>query len=516
MLWLLMACAVDYAELPAEDEGGLDASVNTPTVTAVSVGPWVVDEVPASVTTVDVAVIGGGPAGLMAGIAAHEDGVDVLVLEREDAAGGSARWASSLLFAGTDTQSAQGICDSPDALLDDWAELTGGGDPSAPWVQRLATEGPGLHDWLVERGVDLRLVRREEGSDVVARTHTLERGGPSLVAALVEALPPESLRTGWEVLDVRQEGDGATIEALGPDGLLHEVHATAVVMATGGFLRDMTMVAEALPGVSLDALWASTGPWADGAGHRMLGGLGGTVSNLGTMAIMAHGVPHPEPSRVGHELVLSSLGQAVWVNEEGMRFTDESNNLRQDAGRDILDQPGQAAWAIYEGTVDPEIDGQLMDVMADGGARVMEDLGLEDLIDAGHAAEAPDLEGIALALGIDPVGLRQTADEMHARARAGVPDPWRERCWDGLNHGPFVAVRVVPALGKAFGGMSVDEQGAVVDADLNPIGGFYAAGELTGMAGGTLVGDTPLSGSLSAVLLSGRVAGEAAAAAVVH
>ncbi len=514
MLWLLMACALDPVGTASGDgHGPRSVGSGAPsTITAVSVGTG--DRDPASVTTVDVVVVGGGPAGLMAAIAAHEDGVDVLVLEREDQAGGSARWASSLLFAGTDTQAALGVWDSPDALLDDWADLTGGGDPDVPWVQRFAEEGAGLHDWLVDRGVDFNMGPTPEGSDLVARTHTLERGGESLVAALVEALPPESLRTSWEVLDVRQEGDGATIEALGPDGLLHEVHATAVVMATGGFLSDMTMVAEALPGVAVDAVWTSTGPWADGAGHRMLRALGGTVNNLGTMAILAHGVPHPDPDRAGQELMLSTLGQAVWVNEDGVRFIDESDSVRQDAGRDILDQPGQAAWAIFEATIDPQIDGQLVDVMADGDERRLADLGLEDLIAAGHAAEAPDLEGLAHELGIDAEGLVRTGAEMHERVRSGLPDPWRGGCWDGLNHGPFVAVRLAPALGKAFGGMDVDDRGAVVDADGNPIHGFYAAGELTGMAGGTIVGDAPFAGSLSAVLLSGRVAGLSAAAAV--
>ena len=70
---------------------------------------------------------------------------------------------------------------------------------------------------------------------------------------------------------------------------------------------------------------------------------------------------------------------------------------------------------------------------------------------------------------------------------------------------------MTPSVAKAFGGIEVDTSGRVVDSAGEPIPGLYAAGELTGMAGGSLVGSTGFTGSLSAVLLSGRVAGAAAA-----
>jgi predicted oxidoreductase len=76
---------------------------------------------------------------------------------------------------------------------------------------------------------------------------------------------------------------------------------------------------------------------------------------------------------------------------------------------------------------------------------------------------------------------------------------------------PFVAMPVGVTVAKGFGGVDVDLDGAVLDGDGARIAGLYAAGELTGMAGGTLVGERGFTGSLTAVLLGGRTAGAAAA-----
>ena len=77
---------------------------------------------------------------------------------------------------------------------------------------------------------------------------------------------------------------------------------------------------------------------------------------------------------------------------------------------------------------------------------------------------------------------------------------------------PFYALPVAVTLAKGFGGIDTDLLGRVLDTDGEPIPGLYAAGELTGMAGGSLVGDYGFTGSLSAVVLGGRLAGGYAAA----
>ena len=79
-----------------------------------------------------------------------------------------------------------------------------------------------------------------------------------------------------------------------------------------------------------------------------------------------------------------------------------------------------------------------------------------------------------------------------------------------LDEPPFEAYAITCGVTFTFGGLRIDENGAVVDTDLRPIPGLYAAGELVGglfyfnYAGGT--------GLMSGAVF-GRQAGQAAAQA---
>ena len=73
-------------------------------------------------------------------------------------------------------------------------------------------------------------------------------------------------------------------------------------------------------------------------------------------------------------------------------------------------------------------------------------------------------------------------------------------------------MELAPGLAKAFGGVSLDEQARVIGLDGEPIPGLFAAGEVAGMLGTEAVG-VGFTGSMTAVLLTGRVAGQEAAAA---
>ena len=110
-----------------------------------------------------------------------------------------------------------------------------------------------------------------------------------------------------------------------------------------------------------------------------------------------------------------------------------------------------------------------------------------------------DADGLVAAVD----SLNQTLEEQSDDSLWGAT-PEMSR----ISEPPFYGIRVVPTLAKAFGGIEVDISGQVLDEAGEPISGLYAAGELTGMAGGSLVGDGYFTGSLSAVILSGWVAAE--------
>ena len=81
--------------------------------------------------------------------------------------------------------------------------------------------------------------------------------------------------------------------------------------------------------------------------------------------------------------------------------------------------------------------------------------------------------------------------------------------------GPLIAVRLGILTRKTLGGLETDLTGRVLHPGGSPVEGLYAAGEVAGFGGGGMHGYNSLEGTfLGGCLLSGRVAGRAAAAAV--
>ena len=81
--------------------------------------------------------------------------------------------------------------------------------------------------------------------------------------------------------------------------------------------------------------------------------------------------------------------------------------------------------------------------------------------------------------------------------------------------GPLIAVRLWVLTRKTLGGLETDLQARVLKPGGEPLGGVYAAGEVTGSGGGGMHGYRSLEGTfLGGCLFGGRTAGRAAAEAV--
>jgi predicted oxidoreductase len=77
--------------------------------------------------------------------------------------------------------------------------------------------------------------------------------------------------------------------------------------------------------------------------------------------------------------------------------------------------------------------------------------------------------------------------------------------------GPLIGVRLHILTRKTLGGLHTDLEGRVLSRDNKPIGGLYAAGEVSGFGGGGMHGYNALEGTfLGGCLFSGRVAGRTA------
>lgn len=455
---------------------------------------------------VDVVVVGAGPAGMAAVIEAAAAGATVVLLEREATAGNAGTDEHTLMFfAGSEEQAAIGVEDSPERLAAEWSAFTGG-DPADPWFQRFADEHvERVHDWLAGFGMRWDAPGADEGTGGVERAHGTASGSVGLRATLEQELPANVLRVSTEATElVVEDGRVTGVRWAATDGTDEgSIGADATIVATGGFLWDVERVKAALPEVADVDIRSGSWPGADGNGLDKLVALGAATQNLGGVGFYAHGVPRPEDP-VG-EVPTGLLVFYPCIGGDGRRFYDESQMNSFVFGRERARVIGGEAWLIANRQAEKE---QFR--LPDGDDTVYT---LDDLLAAGIAIQADSAEALADAVGVDRATLQGELAAWNAGVRGEAPDPWRETPSGRLlDQGPFFAIQIAAAAAKAFGGVDVDIQGRVLHTDGSVIPGVYAAGELTGMLGGSLVGIYGFTGSLTAVVLGGRVAGENAAA----
>ncbi len=463
---------------------------------------------------VDVVVVGAGPAGMAAGHEAWVAGAEVLVLERDSKPGGTARWAGGMILAaGSALQAEQGIEDTPELLLSEWESITGA--PPGDWARAYARDAAtDVVAWLSGLGLQWDGVHRDYDAGQTPRLHLVKGEGQRVLDALTGASP--SLERAWFYAlggDQRRGGGLALAQLLysqvRPRVFLHtevtgliiergrvrgvryadpdgegSVRAAAVVLATGGFMRDRERLLAARPELAQQQLRVMTGPHSTGSGLDLAAAAGGVAVNQDHAGLYLNSMVDPRDPEGPGALVLARKESAVVVDGQG-RVAAEARELDSLASAHrLLPDPG-GPWLLLDSTALQRL--QLVDPLAARGRGRVE-------VDWGRAArelpgvvQAPTLEGAAQQAGLPAEDLPE-----------GSP--------------PYTLVRLVPVAAKAFGGLSTDLSSRVIDAEGQPVPGLYAAGEVAGMGGGDMGGPWGFGGSLGACVYSGRVAGREAAA----
>jgi tricarballylate dehydrogenase len=447
-----------------------------------------------------IVVVGHGAAGLCAALsameAARERGIDahVTVVDRAAGAacGGNSRWSPSNIRMR-----------APDAMepgfVDEIVEQSGGRADRA-YFERLAAEAPATARWLQGKGVEFH-----------TPPYYLAKGPSRIqpaggIGALFEALWRSAKAAGIEFLYGRElrrlvvDGERvAGVEVGTPPVVLK---ADAVVLACGGFEGNGEMLRQHLgPGAeSLRPISPGTA-LNDGAGIRAALEVGARRS--GDWNGM-HAEPVDARSQKSAPVVLV-YPYGIVVDRNGARFFDEGAGLVHETweqfARDLhFSLPGRIAYAI--------LDAALFDIPEYGRA-------IRSELPPERAEKIPEL---AVRLGIPAAALVQTiaaynaactgdasrfdATRMDGLASAPRLSPRKSNWARPLARAPFLAWPLVGAIAYTFGGIETDPDARVLGSD-GPIGGLYAAGEITGHFHGT----APNSVAMLRALVFGRIAG---------
>lgn len=466
----------------------------------------------------DVIIIGAGGAGIAAAIESASLGARTLVLEQAGVPGGSAALSSGgCLMVDTPLQRTNGLHDSADIAFSDWVTW-GQGAADEAWARYYLDHS--LHDlyhWTASMGVQWVGLKGMPGNSI-ARWHQPQGGGASLTGTMLAhaaATPEVRFRTSTTIEHLLFEGGRAcgVVASEGADNELR-LYATSVVMATGGFASNHAMLLDHRPEFKMSRLLMGSGTGSAGSGHRMIREAGGTLTHMDAIWFYVYATPDFRDPSGQRGLVFRATPSYIWVNQSGKRFHDESRADASAATPALLAQDPPHAWAVLDARMVTEME--VEDLTADRDQESPRALARRLLHSSPFVHRADSLARLGGAIGVDvPVFLDQIQSYHTAIDTGLATEPAFGRplaMARRFEQPPFYAIQLFPLARKTLGGVLTDLRCAVLDQRGDAIGGLYAAGEVSGMAGGHINGRAGLEGTmLGPSIFSGRVAGAWAA-----
>jgi succinate dehydrogenase/fumarate reductase flavoprotein subunit len=473
-------------------------------------------------TTVDVLIIGCGPAGASAAIAAHDAGARVLVVEKRQESGGNAPFAGGFLW---DVRGAEAVrhvqtlfFGKTDRSVAE-AYVTGLGELRS-WIGELGGEAvdvdppPGsfpavLPSWPHVPGSDGVRYWVVGGQPALRRGEALWQLLSRNLAARGIAVRHGHAATG---LAASQHGrvSGATVTSATADVAV--TASRGVVLACGGFEADEYFKDAFLPVGQLHRV-GHDGNTGDAI--RMALAVGGALWHMseffGWFAFKA--------AEYDAAFAIDFHGPGfVLVNAAGQRFGDETGYEVHERLRALVNvkpalgyYPALPAYGICDGATLRA--GALSGVVgtpndyrwsADNLAEVRRGW----ITRAGGPAE------LAGRLGLDPSVLTATLTGFNAAAAAGRDEEFGRRAeyMAAIDLADLYAIELWPAAATTSGGPRRDALARVVRPDGTAVPGLYAAG-----GAGTVWGPfTHSGGGLTDALVFGRLAGQHAAQSCVR
>ena len=484
---------------------------------------------------VDVAVVGAGNAAHCAALAAHEAGARVVILERapETENGGNSRFtAGAIRFAYRGVDDLRDIMPdlsqeeidrtdfgayTEEQFFDDMFRVTRyRSDPVL--CELLVRRSFDAMKWLRSTGVRFQPIYGRQAFKVDGRFKfwgglTVEAwgGGPGLVDSERAIAQAKGIvtRYGCRVTDLITDSGKVVGVRVREDGQEHAISASSVVLACGGFESDPEMRACYL-GPNWELAKVRGTRFNTGDGIKMARAIGAAAyGNWSGCHAVGWDFNAPEfgDLAVGDGFQKHSYPFGIMINADGRRFVDEGADFRNYTyakyGRVILEQPGNFAWQIFDRKVlhllrDEYRIRQVTKVTANSVEKLAE-----------------KLEGVDAKAVVDEIARYNAAVRTNVPFNPNVKDGRRteglavdKTNWaNTIDEGPFHAYQVGCGITFTFGGLRINDRGEVLDTNIEPIPGLYAAGELVG---GLFYFNYPGGTGLMSGTVFGRIAGKSA------
>jgi succinate dehydrogenase/fumarate reductase flavoprotein subunit len=460
--------------------------------------------------TTDLVVVGMGAAGASAAIEGRAAGLDVVVLERASAGGGSSALCGGFIYlgGGTRVQKLNGFDDTVEDMFKYLMAMTPNADEEKI---RLYCENSLEHfDWLERQGIvfnngfypDKHVEHSTEdglawtGNEKVwpfsEQAHAYPRGhkvtveggqqelgmgGRKMMGILIKRVEESGARiiVDANVKNLIVDGSGSVVGVRYKtfEGERNIRARRGVLISTGGFAMNKEMSERLMPILADERVNIVGSTYSDGSGIELGLSAGGVLQDVGYLLT----APFYPPAQ---------LMKGLLVNKAGKRFVAEDSYHGRTSGA-ILLQPEQTAYLI--------LDNAMFDRPLMGG---------QQLVDAWD--NFADMER---DLGMPASALQKTLADYNANAASHHEDPEFHKYHDWVQplvEPPFAALDC--SLGHAYfsgfslGGLATNAKAQVLNAKGKVIAGLYAAGACAtniakdgmGYSSGTCVGESTFFG----------------------
>lgn len=299
----------------------------------------------------------------------------------------------------------------------------------------------------------------------------------------------------------------------------------SVVLSCGDMSSDTEMLTYYAPQATKYAVFFSSmdksgKPVNTGDGHKMA---------LWAGAAMEDGPYAP----MTHSLGTNSIGidPYLMVNQDGKRFANEDVGA-QELQNAIKRQKGGVSYQIFDSKwkeqlsampqcfggvthyIPPEQEAEYEHAINHFAAGYASDTYFQSEIEAGTIIQADSIEDLAKAVNVPADTLVETVDRYNELAHAGKDEDFSKTSTRlfPVENSPYYAVPFGDSgMLVLIGGIDCDAECRALDADKNPIGGLFVAGNTMG---GRFLVDYPVTvagASHSMAMSFGRLAGKNAA-----
>lgn len=434
----------------------------------------------------DVIIIGAGGAGMTAALEAKANGMNPVIFEKMPIAGGNTLKSSSGMNASeTKFQKEQGIEDSNDSFYEE--TLKGGkGTNDTEMLRYFVDHSADAIDWLDSIGIKLSNLTITGGMSE-KRTHRPEDGSAvgqylvdGLLANIVEQDIP--LFTNATVTSINeQDGKVNGVTVIINETEEKKITAHAVVVATGGFGSNMDLITKARP--DLDGYVTTNQEGSTGDGITMIEALGGTSVDMDQ--IQVHPTVQQDKSYLIGEAVRGE--GAILVSKDGKRFTNELDT-RDKVTASITALPEKYATLVFDSGVKSRVKA------------------IEQYDSMGFVITADTIEALAEKLEIPADNLKATIDTWNNSVSKKEDAEFGRTTGieNDFSTAPYHAIKIAPGIHYTMGGVKINTNTEVLNANGEPITGLFAAGEVTG----GLHGQNRIGGnSVAEIIIFGRQAG---------